>query len=59
VDKLPEAGVPFSVFARHEQRDHQVRLSWYWSPPQQLTCRAVTAARTRLFTLAEQVHPDI
>ena len=53
VDRIPDEGVPFTVLARHAHRDHQVQLAWHWSAPQQLTCRALTSARVRLFVLAD------
>jgi hypothetical protein len=53
VERIPNEGIPFTVFARHADRDHQVRLAWHWSAPQQLTCRALTSARVRLFQLAD------
>jgi sucrase/ferredoxin-like protein len=54
VGRLPAEGVPFSVHARHAQHDYEVRLAWHWSAPHQLTCRAQTSARTKVFTLADQ-----
>ena len=53
VESTPAEGVPFTVFARHDHHDYQVRLAWRWSTPHQLTCRALGSARVRLFYLVE------